>query len=244
MISVHNCYICTLYFLVRMNRIVITFFCLFTFAFSNAQIHEVGIFVGGNNYIGDVGPTNYVKPNEGAFGLLYKWNKSPRHSWRISYIQGRLNSHDTDSDVPSRNQRGFNFKNDLKELSLGLEFNFFDFNLHESGFLFTPYVYSGASVFQYKELYRLNNDYKEDYKEMGLAIPMVVGVKARIADHWVLGLEAGARYTFTDNLDASNPKNENFETLRFGNLNSNDWYVFTGFTLTYTFGNKPCYCAE
>ncbi|MDX1317352.1 MAG: DUF6089 family protein, partial [Xanthomarina gelatinilytica] len=22
----------------------------------------------------------------------------------------------------------------------------------------------------------------------------------------------------------------------------NDWYMFTGVTLTYTFGRKPCYC--
>ena len=231
-------------FFVRMNRIVITFFCLLCFVFSNAQIHEVGIFAGGNNYIGDVGPTNYVNPNEGAFGILYKWNKSPRHSWRVSYTQGKITSDDKNSDVPSRNQRGLNFENDLKELSLGLEFNFFDFNLHESGFLVTPYVYSGLSVFQYTELFHTGNHYKEDYKEMGIGIPMVLGVKARISDHWVLGLESGARYTFTDNLDGSNPKNINFETLRFGNLNSNDWYVFTGFTLTYTFGNKPCYCAE
>jgi Domain of unknown function (DUF6089) len=37
---------------------------------SHAQIHEIGVFAGGNNYIGDVGPTNYIKPNEFAFGLL------------------------------------------------------------------------------------------------------------------------------------------------------------------------------
>ena len=30
--------------------------------------------------------------------------------------------------------------------------------------------------------------------------------------------------------------------VRFGNFNNNDWYVFSGFTLTYTFGRKPCYC--
>ncbi|HEU4495491.1 MAG TPA: DUF6089 family protein [Flavobacterium sp.] len=227
-----------------MNRALITFLSIFIFAFSNAQIHEIGVFAGGNNYIGDVGPTNYIKPNEFAFGLLYKWNKSPRHSWRISYMQGKLTSDDRDSDVPSRNQRGLNFENNLKEVSLGLEFNFFDFNLHEQGYLWTPYVYSGLSYFQYTELYYLNNHYKEDYKEGSLAIPIVLGMKSRIADHWILGFEAGARYTFTDNLDGSNPKNDNLEELRFGNLNSKDWYVFTGFTLTYTFGNKPCYCAE
>lgn len=227
-----------------MNRIIITFFCILSFAVSNAQIHEIGIFAGGNNYIGDVGPTNYVKPNEFAFGVLYKWNKSPRHSWRVSYTQGKITSDDKDSDMPARKQRGLNFENSVKELSLGLEFNFFDFNLHESGFLLTPYVYSGISYFRYTELYYLNNQYEENDKKNSFAIPMTVGVKTRIAEKLILGFEVGARYTFTDNLDGSNPKNDSFDTLRFGNLNSKDWYVFSGFTLTYTFGNKPCYCAE
>jgi len=73
---------------------------------------------------------------------------------------------------------------------------------------------------------------------------MVVGIKSKITNHLVLGLETGARYTFTDNLDGSNPKNKNFETLKFGNLNNKDWYIFTGFTLTYTFGKNPCFCSD
>lgn len=227
-----------------MKNIFLALFSFFAVTSLQAQIHEIGVFAGGNNYIGDIGPTNYIKPNEYAFGLLYKWNRSPRHSWRVSYTQGKITSNDLDSNVPSRSNRGINFENDLKELSLGLEFSFFDFNLHESGFLVTPYVYSGLSYFQYTELYHLNDHYQEDYKDGTFAIPMVLGIKARIAERFVLGLESGVRYTFTDNLDGSNPKNDNFATLRFGNLNSKDWYVFTGLTLTYTFGNKPCYCPE
>jgi len=26
-------------------------------------------------------------------------------------------------------------------------------------------------------------------------------------------------------------------------LNNNDWYTFSGVTVTYTFGRKPCYCS-
>jgi hypothetical protein len=48
----------------------------------------------------------------------------------------------------------------------------------------------------------------------------------------------------TDNLDGSNPKNKILSPLKFGDLNSNDWYVFSGITLTYTFGNEPCYCVH
>ena len=210
----------------------------------DAQIHEVGVFLGGSNYIGDVGPTNHIAPNELAYGLLYKWNKSPRHSWRFSYTQSKVTSNDRDSKSPGRNQRGYSFENSIKEVSLGLEFNFFDFNLHNIEKKITPYVYSGVSYFSYDELFVLGGETKVDYTDGSFAIPMTVGLKSNITPHLILGFEVGARYTFTDNIDGSNPKNENLETLKFGNINSNDWYVFTGFTLTYTFGNKPCYCAE
>lgn len=210
----------------------------------NAQIHEVGVFLGGSNYIGDVGKANYVNPNELAYGLIYKWNKSPRHSWRISYTQSKITANDLGSEVPGRFKRGYDFENNIKELSLGLEFNFFDFNLHNFDKLVTPYVYSGLSYTNYDELYVINGVSKIDINHGTFAIPMIVGVKSNIMPNLILGVEVGARYTMTDNLDGSLPKNENLKPLKFGNINSKDWYVFSGFTLTYTFGEKPCYCAD
>jgi hypothetical protein len=218
--------------------------CLFLGINSHAQIHEIGVFLGGSNYIGDVGPTTYIAPNEPAFGILYKWNKSPRHSWRISYIQSSISADDLDSKEPGRSLRGFHFENSIKELSLGLEFNFFDFNLHTFGRKITPYVGSGASFYTYDDLYIELGETKKNNRKNSIAIPMIVGIKTNISSSLVLGAEVGARYTFTDNLDGSNPKDENLSALRFGNLNNNDWYVFSGLTLTYTFGEKPCYCAE
>jgi hypothetical protein len=216
-------------------------FCGFS---TYAQINELGVFVGGVNYIGDVGPTTYIAPNEPAIGIIYKWNRSPRHAYRFSYTQGSLTSRDIDSDVPSRYERGFTFKNSVKEFSVGLEFNFLDFDLHDSDTKVSPYVYSGVSYFIYDEIYILDKKSYEDYQSSTFSIPMVVGIKGRFFQNFIIGAEVGFRYTFTDNLDGSNPENDNFETLRFGNLNSNDWYVFTGLTLTYTFGKNPCFCAE
>lgn len=211
---------------------------------SEAQINELGIFAGGANYIGDIGPTDYIAPNDLAVGLLYKWNRSPRHSWRASFTYGKISSDDNDSDVPGRKERGYKFENSVKELSLGLEFNFFDFNLHEPEFKITPYIYGGISYFWYDDIYinTLNGETESGDSKSALAIPMTVGLKSNITNFLILGFEVGARYTFSDNLDGSN--NDDHQEFRFGNLESNDWYVFTGFTLTYTFGERPCYCAR
>lgn len=227
-----------------MKRFLINIIGLFCCLTSFGQIHELGVFVGGSNYIGDVGSMDYLAPNDVALGVLYKWNKSTRHSWRFSYTQATITAKDVDSKAPNRKLRGFEIKNNIKEISAGLEFNFLDFDLHQSDFVFSPYVYSGISTFIYNETFVLNKESKEDYRDFSFAIPMVVGVKAKIANQLVLGLETGARYTFTDNLDGSNPENKNLESLQFGNLNNKDWYIFTGFTLTYTFGKNPCFCAE
>lgn len=214
------------------------------FSQMQAQINEIGVFLGGSNFMGDVGSTTYIAPNQPAVGLLYKWNRSPRHAYRFSITQSKLTGDDSKSDVPGRNQRGFKFENTITEASAGLEFNFFDFNLHDLEKKLTPYVFTGVTYTIYDGLFFAGNTAKSDAKHGALGIPMVVGIKTNILPKLILGVEVGARYTFADDIDGSNPTNENLAITQFGNLNSNDWYTFTGLTLTYTFGEKPCYCAD
>ena len=208
-----------------------------------AQIHEIGIFAGGTNFIGDVGKMNYVGLDDPAVGLLYRWNKSTRHSWRASLTQAKISGRDHKSHSPSRQKRDYSFTNNITELAVGLEFNFLDYDLHNLNTQFTPYVYLGVAGFTYNDLaIYYGKNYRLEKNKLGVAIPMAVGVKTKFARNFTVGAEVGFRYTFTDNLDGSHPKNEKYKQLRFGNLNSNDWYVFTGITLTYTFGQNPCFC--
>nr|WP_294785520.1 DUF6089 family protein [uncultured Flavobacterium sp.] len=229
-----------------MKKIFNLLLCFFPFITLHAQINEIGVFLGGSNFVGDVGKTTYIAPEKLAFGVLYKWNRSPRHSWRFSYTQSNVSGNDYKSDESGRNQRGYRFDNDVKELSAGLEFNFFDFNLHDDHLKITPYVFSGVNFFIFDNLYRYSTSPNVIYSEnsSSFAIPFILGIKSNITPRFVLGLEAGVRYTFTDNIDGSNPKTSSSTITKFGNLNNNDWYVFSGVTLTYTFGKKPCYCAE
>ncbi|QIE60181.1 hypothetical protein G5B37_11600 [Rasiella rasia] len=212
----------------------------------HSQTYEVGGFIGGANYIGDIGKTNYIAPNDVVVGGVFKWNRSERHAFRASILVGNISADDADSDESRRQQRGYSFKNTITELSVGIEYTFWEFNMYRGQPVSTPYLYSGITYFNYDALYKRNgSDIIVEYDQAGtFAIPMVVGFKTTVGTKLVLGLEVGARYTFTDNLDGSNPvKGLADETaLKFGNTNSDDWYVFTGATLTFTFGRKPCYC--
>ncbi len=213
------------------------------FAFS--QTYEIGGFLGGANYIGDIGKTTYISPKTPVFGALFKWNRSARHSFRGSILFGKIEGNDLDSNESRRKERGYSFKNNIMEISAGLEFTFWEFNLYSGKPASVPYLYTGLTYFWYNALYKPTNDDITDYDgASSIAIPIVLGYKASLGTKFVFAAEIGARYTFTDNLDGSNPTKglEDNDGLKFGNVNNNDWYVFTGITLTYTFGRKPCYC--
>jgi len=228
-----------------MRYLIIFFITVLSSSFCQSQIHEIGVFVGGSNFIGDIGSTKYISPQQPAFGGMYKWNRSPRHSFRFSAIFTELEGIDTKSDDPRRKQRGYTFNNSILEFSAGIEFTFLDFNLHETGNKSTPYLYTGIVFANFHNYYfnTIGERINENTSSNLYGIPMIIGFKTTFTKQLILALEIGARYTFTDELDGSVPDSENLiDVLSFGNTNNNDWYMFTGITLTYTFGRKPCYC--
>ena len=213
--------------------------------FCHSQIHEIGVFAGGSNFIGDIGSSKYISPNQPAFGGIYKWNRSPRHSFRFSFIFSDLEGIDADSDDPRRKERDYSFNNGILELSAGIEFTFLDFNLHEGGNKSTPYLFTGVTASSYDNYYfnNIGERLSENTSSIAYGIPMVLGFKTTLTEKFIFAIEIGARYTFTDELDGSVPEGDwLIDNYSIGNTNNNDWYVFTGATLTYTFGRKPCYC--
>ena len=213
------------------------------FAFS--QTYEIGAFLGGANFIGDVGKTTYIAPKSPVFGAIFKWNRTARHSFRGSIIFAKIEGDDNDSKESRRKERGYSFENNITEISVGIEYTFWEFNMYSGKPASTPYMYTGLTYFWYKAMYKPSiGDIKDYDGASAIAIPMTLGYKATLGTKFIIAAEIGARYTFTDDLDGSNPVKgfEDDESLKFGNVNNNDWYVFTGITLTYTFGRKPCYC--
>ncbi|MGB8704685.1 MAG: DUF6089 family protein [Gillisia sp.] len=233
-----------------MRHLLFLLFMFACFSTAFAQRFEVGVFAGGANYIGDVGSTLYVKPNTPVGGFLAKWNQTPRYSFRFSLLYAEIKADDANSNETRRQQRGYHFKNHIGEASLGIEFNFWSFDLTEADKQSTPYLYTGITYFNSKHQYlNANLPNKGQLTPQGdnwsFAIPIVFGYKQTLTKRIIAGAEIGARYTFTDNLDGSTPEEflgHRAPLREFGNTNTNDWYVFSGISLTFTFGKKPCYC--
>ena len=86
------------------------------YLFKPHLINEIGFFVGGTNYVGDVGRTNYIQPNNPGGSILYKYNLNPRIALRGSLSRFSLLGDDAESENAIRQARGFRFKNVVNEL--------------------------------------------------------------------------------------------------------------------------------
>jgi hypothetical protein len=224
-----------------MKKFVLLIAIVFITMTSKAQINEVGLFVGGSNYIGDIGPEYYINPNNFMGGVIYKWNMNPRIAIRGTFTYAQLSADDADATNKARFDRGMRFTNSLKELAVGVEFNYFEYNLDDYRKTQTPYLLIEFAAFNYNVVKSENPAGSRQYNyesKTSYAIPFGVGYKTKLVNDFAIALEIRARYTFEDDLDYNN---QEINSLKFGNPDSNDWYILTGVSLVYSFGRPPCY---
>lgn len=223
----------------KRHLILLLFICISSNCF--AQINEIGFFVGGVNYVGDVGRTNYIQPNNPGGSIIYKYNLNPRIALRGSYSHFSLLGDDADSENTIRNQRGLRFKNPVNEFALGIEYNFFQYDLSSNDKISTPYILLQVAAvdFETPRLQNLDGSYRFT-RNTSVSIPFGVGYKTKVYGKIAFAVETSFRYTFTDKLDYTTSQ---FPDLDFGGT-SNDWYMFTGISLVYTFGRPACFANQ
>lgn len=220
----------------KKQLLAIVFICITSISWS--QINEIGVFIGGSNYVGDVGKTAYLLPNKIAGSIIYKYNANPRIAFRgtLSYLP--ISGNDANSTNSVRINRNFNFKNEIKELAVGIEYNFFEYDMTSSDKYYTPYILLEVAGFNYNTVASEITAGTYNFKNStSFAIPFGLGFKTRLADNIGFAIETRVRYTFKDDIDYTTNK---IQSLNFGG-NSNDWYMFTGISLVYAFGRPACY---
>lgn len=221
-----------------MKKSIFLFFFIGISINLSAQVYEIGVFLGGSNYVGDIGRTNYVYPNKLAGAFFFKYNYNPRIALRGTYSYLPIQGNDLEADTDLRISRGLSFKNTINELALGLEYNFYEYNIAEEGKTWTPYILLELAAFRYKTAIAepLPLQYQFESKT-SFTIPIGIGFKSKLYQNLAFAIETKIRYTFEDDLDYTTSR---IPSLSFGGL-GNDWYMFTGISFIYTFGRPPCY---
>lgn len=235
-----------------MSRKIILLIFFFSTVHIFSQDNEIGIFAGGSNYIGDVGPTTYVSPfsynasTNYVGGVIFRKNFNERISARAKFNYSKIGSSDNwPQTADYRQQRGKYFKNRVVEVGLGIDFNFFEFDVYESTLQMTPYISTGISFFGYDPLkYDKSESMATQYGDASsISVPITLGYKIKPLRDFIIAFEITANHSFTDNLDGSRPdKKFLISSDYFGSTLSKDWYVFSGISITYLFGKKKCYC--
>ena len=216
--------------------ILLLFICISSNCLS--QINEVGFIVGGVNYVGDVGRTNYIQPKNIGSSFMYKYNLNPRIAIRGTYSSFPISGDDADSENIVKQERGIKFKNPINEFAVGIEYNFYEYDLSSKDKTSTPYILFQIAAVDYETPRIQNADRTFNFtRNTAVSIPLGIGYKTKIIEKIAFAVETTVRYTFTDELDYTTRR---FSQLNFGGT-SNDWYMFSGISLVYTFGRPACF---
>ncbi len=238
---------------------------------------ELGFIFGGMSYMGDLNLVPF-KNTQLAGGLIFRYNVHSRMSLRANLLYGNVKGNDAQSKIDLIKNRNLNFTSAIYELSGGIEFNYFPFEIGHERYKGTAYILTEIGVFHMNPMTKYNGESvalqplgtegqgtslssHKNYGLTQLCIPIGVGARITLGKWACLNLELGLRKTFTDYLDdvhsdtyvdptvlavqsgptAAALSNRSLDGSRYGKRGtstSKDWYLFTGFSITFKLGKK------
>lgn len=218
----------------RIILFFITFYLVNNFAYSQ-RTTDFGILLGRSYYLGEVNPKRHHGKGVGSFtiGAMLRRNLNERYSIKANLNRTTLKAEDDVVDFAFNQIRNASFETKLTEFSASIEFNFLPYrNGTKKGF--TPYIFVGASMVWYNPETFVNGVEvvtEETDSKSSLALPFGPGFRLSLGNKVSLGFEWGFRRTNNDYIDGlPNLKNDIQELSKEYDT---DWFVVTGFTLTY-----------
>ena len=189
---------------------------------SNSQYkpnQEFGILGGTGYYIGDMNSTHFNNLRV-AGGITYRKNFDRRFTFKSSALYTNVYANDENSKDAIKVNRNLKFKSDIIELSGQIEFNFLPYETGNSLYNWTPFIFTGVSIFNYNPQAEGSDGQWYDLQELGtegqgttsftnrkkysltqLSVPFGGGVKIGVSDNFNIIVEYGLRKTFTDYID-------------------------------------------
>jgi hypothetical protein len=110
---------------------------------------EVGFFLGGSYYIGDLNEEHFSL-TQPAVGLVYRQNFNRRFSLKAAGWAGEVRGSDKINNLDTaKYNRNLHFKSPIYEFSGQVEFNFFEYETGSNRFPFSPFVFTGLSFYSF-----------------------------------------------------------------------------------------------
>jgi len=189
-----------------------------TFSLSAQKTGEVGVFLGGSFYLGDLNPNGFFKFTQPAIGVIYRYNINNRFSARLTGLIGTVEAFDNQSSYAYQQTRNLNFKSPIDEISGQFEFNFFEYEIGNPKFNFSPYIFGGLGFFRMNPEGYINGSWvalqplhtegqgtefntSAPYHLIQPCIPFGIGIKVSIFKTVCMSIEWGLRKTFTGYID-------------------------------------------
>jgi hypothetical protein len=211
------------------NFYLFFFLVSLSLSLSGQKQADFGVFAGVSSYIGDINPNRLLYAPLPAGGVFYRYNLHPRQSIRTSLIIGGIRANDHDFRNAFQQARGASFSGYVGEWAGQFEFNFFPYSSRGKRWNYSPYIAGGVglafintTVFTYQPV-----------------IPFSIGFKINFYKNFGLEAEYGFRKTFYDNFDGLK---DLIAPSDYSWLHNNDWYTFTGISLTWKMYNRLLGC--
>lgn len=261
--------------MISLNRLLISGFILLLCGLrSAAQYNEVGLMIGISSYKGELNEHIFNRDfNHLAFGGFFRHNWNRHWSWKLAVNYGKISGDDALAESGFANDRNLSFHSNILEVSPQVEFNFFPYETGNPYYRFSPYIFTGLAFFHFNpkadlggETYELQplttEGQSSPYRRFQVALPIGGGIKFSVGRIGI-GLEVGARRTYTDYLDDVSTVYPDFARLQSekgttavllsdrsyssrdsaaifpvtgkhrGNEQDKDWYLFGGITLSF-----------
>ena len=211
--------------LITNTLLLIIISLVFNFASTAQQFKpntEVGLILGTSYYLGDLNTTHFNQSSATA-GLVIRKNIDKRFVYKAEVMYLNLKSDERQSSDTIALDRGLHFRSPIYELSGQIEFNFLPYQSGNPLYTWTPFVYTGISIFSFNPQAENINGEWVDLQELGtegqgtttefdgntrskysliqFAIPIGGGLKIAVNENFNIVLEYGVRKTFTDYLD-------------------------------------------
>ncbi len=175
---------------------------------------EVGAWIAGVNYFGDLNTNLRLNRIGPATGMGFRYNFNNRICGKLSGNIGRVEAFDSDSPNLYERARNLHFRSVVADAAAQMEFNFLPYVHGSLDNKWTPYLFLGLGVTYsdpkaqldgtWYELRPLGTEGQfkgEEYYTVSGGWVYGAGIKLDLSYEWSLNIDISARRLFSDYLD-------------------------------------------